>query len=69
MTLRLSSLQRRERRIDSFSTSAFGRVAEGRLCPGQASEDRRIMATRREQDKTISDHVVKSSRCQTGEDS
>ena len=30
-------LQRRERRIDSFSTSAFGRVAEGRLCPGQAA--------------------------------
>ena len=65
MTLRLSSLQRRERRIDSFSTSAFGRVAEGRLCPGQASKDRRIMATGREQDKTMPDHVVKRRRCQT----
>src|SRR6516162_7841960 len=34
--------------------------AEGRLCPGQASEDRRIMATCREQYKTMPDRVVKA---------
>jgi hypothetical protein len=33
---------------------------EGRLCPGQASEDRRIMATCREQHKTMPDRVVKA---------
>ena len=31
-----------------------------RLCPRPASEDRQIMATRREQDKTVPDCVVKS---------
>jgi hypothetical protein len=31
-----------------------------RLCPRPTSEDRQIMATRREQDKTVPDCVVKS---------
>jgi hypothetical protein len=65
MTLRSIELTTARASDRSFSTPAFGRVAEGRLCPGQASEDRRIMATRREQDKTMPDHVVKRRRCQT----
>jgi hypothetical protein len=47
-----SHLRRRKRR-------QMG-VAKSRLRPGQASEDRRIMATCREQHKTMPDRVVKA---------
>src|SRR5262249_19129674 len=45
---------------DSFLTYAFGRVAKGHSRPEQASEDRRIMATCREQNKTMPDRVLKA---------
>jgi len=45
---------------DGARVGRWHRVAEGRLCAGQASEDRRIMATCREQHKTMPDRVVKA---------
>ena len=43
-----------------YPIGSWSEHAEGRLCPGQASEDRRIMATCREQYKTMPDRVVKA---------
>ena len=43
-----------------YPIGSWSEHAEGRLCPGQASEDRRIMTTCREQYKTMPDRVVKA---------
>ena len=54
------------RASDRWFLDVCFRSRRGRpLMPRTSSEDRRIMATRREQDKTMPDHVVKRRRCQT----
>src|SRR5262249_41353924 len=56
----MSDEQRNEVTCDGASVGRWFLDIEPRLRPGQASEDRRIMATCRKQHKTMPDRVLKA---------